>query len=57
VTEILVYEPFWREARAELAKLRGDDAARERELREAHRLYSEMGATYHAERVAGELAS
>jgi hypothetical protein len=30
-------------------------AARERELREAHRLYTEMDATGHAERLAREL--
>jgi hypothetical protein len=54
-TETVSYEPFWREARAELARLRDDDAARERELREAHRLYVEMGATGHAERLAKEL--
>ena len=34
----------------------GDDATQERELREAHRLYTEMGATGHAERLARELA-
>ena len=32
-----------------------DQAGCERELREAHRLYTEMGATGHAERVAKEL--
>ena len=39
----------------ELARLRGDDAARTRELREALRLYTEMSAAGHAERVAREL--
>jgi hypothetical protein len=33
----------------------GKDSARERELREAHRLYTEMGATGHAQRLAREL--
>jgi hypothetical protein len=28
----------------------------ERELREAHRLFTEIGASGHAERLAGELA-
>jgi len=28
----------------------------ERELREVHRLYTEMGATWHVERLARELA-
>jgi tetratricopeptide (TPR) repeat protein len=43
------------EARAELGRLVGDEEARQRGLREAHRLYTEMGATGHAERVAREL--
>jgi hypothetical protein len=42
-------------ARAGLARLLGDDAGRERHLREAHRLYTEMGATGHAERLTREL--
>ncbi len=41
--------------RAQLAALLGDDACCERELHEAHRLYTEMGATGHAERVGREL--
>jgi class 3 adenylate cyclase/tetratricopeptide (TPR) repeat protein len=52
-----VYRPGVHEERAELAQLLGDDATRERELREAHRLYTEMGATGHAERVAGVLTT
>ncbi len=40
---------------AELARLRGDDAARERALRKAHRSFTEIGATGHAERMAKEL--
>ncbi len=40
---------------AELARLRGDDAARERALRDAHRSFTEIGATGHAERMAKEL--
>jgi tetratricopeptide (TPR) repeat protein len=50
-----VLVPRVHEERAELARLRGDDATRERELREAHRLYTEMGATGHAKRLAGTL--
>ena len=42
--------------RAKLAALLGDDAGRERELREAQRLFTEMGAEAHAERVGRELA-
>ncbi len=41
--------------RAELARLLGDATARERHLREAQRLYTEMGATRQVERVAREL--
>jgi len=51
-----VYEPELQEARGRLAGLRGDAAGGERELREAHRLFTEMGATGHAERLAKELA-
>ena len=47
--------PFVHLERSRLARLTGDEAARARELREAHRLYTEMGATVHAERVAREL--
>jgi hypothetical protein len=39
------YEPFLRVERAELARLNGDAPSRERELREAHRELTEMGAT------------
>jgi tetratricopeptide (TPR) repeat protein len=49
-----VYEPHVHEVAAALARLRGDEAGRERELREAHRLFTEMGATGHAERVGRE---
>jgi tetratricopeptide (TPR) repeat protein len=47
--------PTLHEERARLAGLRGDAAGRERELREAQRLYSEMGASGHVERLAQEL--
>ncbi len=30
----------------------GDEAAAQQELREAHRLFTDLGATGHAERVA-----
>ena len=48
------YEPFLHVERAELAGLTHDDASRQRELREAHRLFAEMGANGHAERIAKE---
>jgi tetratricopeptide (TPR) repeat protein len=47
--------PQVHEERAELARLCGDGTTRERELREAHRLYTEMAATGHVERLAKEL--
>ena len=43
--------------RAALARVLGDDTSRQRELREAHRLFTEMGATTRAEQVARELGS
>ena len=46
------YEPQVRELRARLAQARGDATTAGRELREAHRLYTEIGATAHAERLA-----
>ncbi len=51
-----VYRPHVHEERAELARLRGDTAARERELREAHRDYTKKGATGDEERVGSDLA-
>jgi tetratricopeptide (TPR) repeat protein len=42
---------------AELARQNGDEAERERELREAHRLFTQIGATAHADRLAGQLAT
>jgi hypothetical protein len=44
--------PFIAEARSELARARGDAAGAARTLAEAHRLFSEMGAAGHVERVA-----
>jgi len=48
--------PFLHERRADLARALGDEAGRERELREAHRLFAEIGAEGHAARLARELA-
>jgi adenylate cyclase len=50
-----VWLPHISEARARLARLKKDEATSERELREAHQLFVEMGATGHAERLAREL--
>jgi hypothetical protein len=49
------YEPFLHVERAELARLIGDEASRQRELREAHRLFTEIGAPIRAAEVAKEL--
>jgi class 3 adenylate cyclase/tetratricopeptide (TPR) repeat protein len=43
--------------RSRLARALGDDAGWERELREAERMYAEMGATGHVERIEKELAA
>src|SRR5207249_3959572 len=51
------YEPFLHVERAGLARLRGDEATRERELREAHGLFIEIGAPIRAAEVARELES
>ena len=50
------YEPFLHVERAELARINGDETTRQRELREAHRLFIEIGAPIRAEQVAKELA-
>ena len=55
-TEARCREPIVHEISADLARLRGDEATRDRELREAHRLFLEMGAAGHAERIAPLLA-
>ncbi len=54
-TGALALAPHVRLVRAELAEHLDDAAARDRELRETHRLFSEMGATGHAERLARDL--
>ncbi len=45
-------EPFIRMELAELARVTGDAEAQKRELREAHRLFTEMGAPIRAQHVA-----
>jgi tetratricopeptide (TPR) repeat protein len=49
------FEPHVHLERAELARLGGDDTTRKRELREARRLFTEMGAPIRAAEVAKEL--
>jgi adenylate cyclase len=50
-----VHLPSLLEVRAALAERRGNPQEARRRLREAHRLYTEMSATGHAKRLAGEL--
>jgi tetratricopeptide (TPR) repeat protein len=56
-TSAKVHEPLVHVEAAELARQSGDQEGRQRELREAHRLFAEIGASGHAERLAGELAT
>jgi hypothetical protein len=49
------FAPLVLEERASLTRLLGDEPGCERKLREAHRLFTELGATGHAERLAREL--
>ena len=51
------YEPFLHVERAALARLTGDEAARQCELREAHRLFLEIDAPIRVAEVATELES
>jgi len=55
-TGMRVHLPSLLEMRATLADRRGNPQEAPQRLREAHRLYTEMGATGHAERLARELA-
>ena len=50
-------EPQVLEQRAELTRLLGDETGYRRALREAHRLFAEIGATGHVQRVAAQLKS
>jgi class 3 adenylate cyclase/tetratricopeptide (TPR) repeat protein len=50
------FEPLVHVERAELARQTGDEEGREGALREAHRLFTEIGADGHAERLSAELA-
>jgi tetratricopeptide (TPR) repeat protein len=50
-----VHTPKLLEARGEVARVLGNEAEWERQLGEAHRAYTEIGATGHAERLAREL--
>lgn len=50
-------QPFIHLERAELARLEGDTETRVRELREAHRLFTAMGATGQAESISRLLSA
>jgi hypothetical protein len=50
------YEPLVHVELAELARQRGDEETWRNELSEAHRLFTEIGAGGHAERLGAELA-
>jgi tetratricopeptide (TPR) repeat protein len=54
-TGMRVHLPSLLEVRAGLAERRGDPQEVRRKLREAHRLYTEIGATGHARRLAEDL--
>jgi len=54
-TGALSFRPLVLLERAALARLTGDAAARQRAMREAHRSFTEIGATGHAERLVPEL--
>jgi tetratricopeptide (TPR) repeat protein len=54
-TGMRVHLPPLLEVRAALAERRGNPQEARRRLREAHRLYTEIGATGHAKRLAKEL--
>jgi hypothetical protein len=56
-TEARVFTPHVNIERAALARVLGDEATRQHELREAHRLFTAMGATARAEQVTRELGS
>ena len=51
-TEARACAPWINVERAELARVVGDEVGRQRELREAHQLFTEMGATARAAQVA-----
>jgi hypothetical protein len=56
-TDAKASEPLVHVELAELARQSGDPEGRERELREAYRLFTEIGATGHAERLSAEVAA
>ena len=55
MTEARAYAPFLHATRARLALFTGDEAVRQRELREAQRLFAEMRAPLRAAHVERDL--
>ena len=55
-TGAALYKPRFHVERAELARLLGDEPTYRRERCEAHRLFTEMGATMRAEEIARDFA-
>jgi len=51
------YQPFLHVERAAVARLTSDEPTRERELREAHRLFTNIGAPIRAAEVGKKLGS
>ena len=51
------FEPMLHVELAELARQSGDQEGQKRELHEAHRLFTEIGATGHAERLRAHATS
>jgi adenylate cyclase len=51
------FEPLVHVELAELSRQLGEKERRERELHEAHRLFTEIGASGHAERLSAQLAT
>jgi tetratricopeptide (TPR) repeat protein len=51
------FEPLVHVELAELSRQLGEEEGCQHELREAHRLFTEIGASGHAERLSGELAT
>jgi hypothetical protein len=54
-TRARVFEPHVHEVRAELARLSDEGSTFEREISEAQRLFTAIGATGHAARLAREI--
>ena len=52
-----VWQPFIHEARADVAAVSGDDDMRERKLREAQRLFTDLDCPIRVEQITRRLAT